>query len=105
MRLHHIVIIFALLTSACSPAPAPPAAPPAATKHVDAATAGSVTGKITFEGTAPKPELIRMGKDAACVAGAGPNPQSDAVLISAEGGLANAFVYVKDSFDGYAFDT
>ena len=105
MRLHHIVIIFALLAGACSPAPAPPAAPPAASKRVDTATAGSVSGRITFDGTAPKPELIRMGKDAACVAGAGPNPQSDAVLISADGGLANAFVYIKDSFDGYGFDT
>jgi plastocyanin len=71
---------------------------------VDTATAGSVSGRITFDGTAPKPELIRMGKDAACIANAGPNPQSDAVLISADGGLANAFVYVKDSFDGYSFD-
>jgi plastocyanin len=105
MRVHHIVIIFALLSSACSPAPAPPAAPPAAAKRVDTATAGSVSGRITFDGTAPKPELIRMGKDAACVAGAGPNPQSNAVLISADGGLANAFVYIKDSFDGYTFET
>ncbi len=46
-----------------------------------------------------------MGRDAACVASAGPNPQSDAVLVSADGGLANAFVYIKDSFDAYAFDT
>ena len=105
MRLHHTVIIFALLAAACSPAPAPPAAPPAAGKRVDAATAGTVSGRITFDGAAPKPELIRMGKDAACVAGAGPNPQSDAVLIAADGGLANAFVYIKDSLDGYAFDT
>jgi plastocyanin len=46
-----------------------------------------------------------MGKDAACVAGSGANPQSDAVLIAADGGLANVFVYIKDAFDGYAFDT
>lgn len=46
-----------------------------------------------------------MGKDAACVAGSGPNPVSDAVLVAPDGGLANVFVYVKDSFDGYTFDT
>lgn len=46
-----------------------------------------------------------MGGDPACVAGAVPNPVSDAVLVSADGGLANAFVYIKSSFDGYAFDT
>jgi plastocyanin len=45
-----------------------------------------------------------MGKDPACVAGAGPNPQSDAVLVSAEGGLKNVFVYLNASFDDYAFD-
>ena len=104
MRSRHTLVIFALIAAACSPAPAPPAAPPAGAKRVDTATAGSVSGRITFDGTAPKPELIRMGKDAACVAGAGPNPQSDAVLISADGGLANAFVYIKDSFDGYSFE-
>ena len=109
MRLHHAVVIFtlvgALQGAACGPAPAPPAAPPASAKRVDAATAGSVSGRITFDGTAPKPELIRMGRDTACVASAGPNPQSDAVLVGADGGLANAFVYVKDTFAGYAFDT
>src|SRR5687767_8637245 len=91
--------------AACGPAPAPPAAPPGSAKRVDTATAGTVSGRITFDGTAPKPELIRMGRDAACVASAGPNPQSDAVLVSADGGLANAFVYIKDSFDAYAFET
>jgi plastocyanin len=45
-----------------------------------------------------------MGKDAACLP-AGENPQSDAVLITADGGLANTFVYIKSTFDGYAFDT
>jgi plastocyanin len=104
MRLHHVVVIFTVLSSACGPAPAP-AAPPAAARRVDAATAGSVSGRVTFDGAAPKPELIRMGRDTACVASAGPNPQSDAVLVGADGGLANAFVYIKDSLDGYAFDT
>ena len=105
MHLRHTIIIFAFLAAACSPAPAPPAAPPAGAKRVDTATAGTVSGRVAFNGTAPKPELLRMGKDAACVTGAGPNPQSDAVLIGADGGLANAFVYIKDTFDGYTFDT
>lgn len=108
MHIRHTVIIFALVfvtCSGCSPAPAPPAAPPTAAKRVDTATAGSVGGRISFEGTAPKPGILSMGNDAACVAGSGPNPQSDRELISADGGLANVFVYVKDPFDGYTFDT
>ena len=31
--------------------------------------------------------------------GAGPNPQSDAVLIGADGALKNVFVYIKDGLD------
>lgn len=75
-------------------------------KTVDAATAGSLSGKVSFVGTPPPAETIRMGTDQACVQGAGPNPQSDAVLVAADGGLKNAFVYVKDGLDpAYSFDT
>jgi plastocyanin len=98
------IVMSVVSAAACSPAPAP-AAPPAAAKRVDAATAGSVNGRITFAGAVPKPELLSMGGDAACVEGAVPNPVSDRVLIGADGGLANVVVYIKSSFDGYAFDT
>lgn len=99
------VAAFALALAACSQEPAPPqAAQATSATRVDAATAGTITGRITFSGTAPRPEVLRMGRDAACVAGAGPNPLSDAVLIDADGGLKNVFVHVKSSFDGYTFD-
>ncbi len=101
-----LLVILVLTLAACSPAPTPSAPPPATGgKRVDSATAGSVAGRITFTGQVPKPELLRMGKDAACVAGAGPNPQSDAVLVGADGGLKNVFVHVKATFDEYTFDT
>ena len=101
-----LLLILVLTLAACSPAPTPAApAPAAGGKKVDSATTGSVTGRITFTGQVPKPELLRMGKDAACVAGAGPNPQSDAVLVGTDGGLKNVFVYVKTTFDEYTFDT
>jgi plastocyanin len=58
-----------------------------------------------FEGALPRPDILRMGTDIACITAAGPNPQSDAVLAAADGGLKNVFVYVKDAFDGYTFDT
>ena len=73
-------------------------------KKVDLATAGSLTGTVKFTGPVPAPVDIRLSKD--CVANAGPNPQSDAVLVSNDGGLKNAFVYVKDGLDkSYTFDT
>ena len=83
-------------------------APPAASggKRVDPATAGSIAGKVTFEGTPPAAERIRMGSDPVCAETGGPNPQSDAVLISKDSGLQNVFVYVKEGLDStYTFDT
>jgi len=94
------------LSAACSGGgdPAKSAGTPGAPeKRVDAATAGSLTGTVKFEGTPPAPVPLRLSKD--CVENAGPNPQSDAVLVSAGGGLKNVFVYVKDGLDpGYTFD-
>jgi plastocyanin len=84
---------------------APPPASSAPGKKVDAATAGTVSGKVMFQGTPPAREIIRMGVDKACVQGSGPNPQSDAVLVGDDGALQNAFVYVKDGLDpSYTFD-
>jgi plastocyanin len=73
-------------------------------KHVDAATAGALTGRVTFEGTPPAPEALKMDADPACAENSGPNPKSDAVLVK-DGGLQNVFVYVKDGLDPtYSFD-
>ena len=98
----------AVLAAGCSSEvtdkPAQPAA--AAGKKVDAATAGTIAGHVKFEGTVPPADVIRMGGDRKCVPDAGPNPQSDALLVSADKGVKNAFVYVKDGLDpAYAFDT
>jgi len=98
----------AVLAAGCSSEvtdkPAQPAA--AAGKKVDAATAGSIAGQVKFEGTVPAADVIRMGGDRKCVPDAGPNPQSDALLVSADKGVKNAFVYVKDGLDpAYTFDT
>jgi plastocyanin len=94
-------------TTACQSSSTPP--PPAVTgggKTVDAATAGSIAGRVTFTGTPPAPEMLKMASDPACVQASGPNVQSDAVLISADGALQNAFVYIKSGLDpAYSFDT
>lgn len=104
MRVRHSLFVLLPVFAACGSEPAPASAP-AAAKRVDTATAGSISGRISFDGAPPRPVILQMGRDAACVAGAGPNPISDSVLISADGGLANVFVHIKDSFDGYVFDT
>lgn len=74
-------------------------------KPVDAATAGSIAGKVRFDGPAPAAETVRVSTDKNCVQDAGPNPQSDAILIAADGALKNSFVYVKEGLDpGYGFE-
>ena len=100
------VLLPLVLVSACSheSAPAPAATAPAG-KHVDSATAGSVTGRVVFSGKPPAETPIKMASDPACVAGNTPNPVSDAVLVDARGNVQNVFVYVKDGLDaGYTFD-
>lgn len=104
---HFAVVSILVFAAACGSKPAAPAAPATgAGKTVDAATAGSITGRVVFEGTPPAPEPIRMSSDKNCLTNAGPNPQSDAVLVAADGSLKNAFVWVKDGLDAaYTFDT
>jgi plastocyanin len=87
-----------LATGACgggSDAPAPSAAPAAPPAAVDPATAGSVMGMVTLEGTPPAPEEIRMNSDPACVELAG-DTQTEYYAVGGEGGLGNVFVYVKN---------
>jgi plastocyanin len=95
--LHVVSLLLLTAVAACAAAPA---------RHVDPATAGSVTGKVTFTGDRPAIERLRMASDPACVQGDGPNPQSDAVLIGENGGLQNVFVHVKSGLDpAYGFPT
>jgi plastocyanin len=72
-------------------------------KKVDPATAGSISASVKFEGTPPAADALKLSKD--CLPGPGPNPQSEAVLVSADGAMQNVFVHVKDGLDpAYKFD-
>ena len=68
------------------------AAPKPATITVDAATAGSIEGTVSFKGTAPKMKPLDMTQDPGCPSQ--PQP-ADAVVVNV-GKLANVFVYVKE---------
>jgi plastocyanin len=85
-----------LLSVGCSKsqpaAEQPAAAPKPATITVDAATAGSVSGVVSFKGAAPKTKPLDMTADPGCPTT--PQP-SDAVLVN-NGKLANVFIYVKE---------
>jgi hypothetical protein len=85
-------------------AEAPAAAPSGGGKKVDAATAGDINGVVSFDGTAPKNEGIKMNADPVCVK-ENPTPQEQETYMVSDGKLANVFVYVKDGLQDYSFDT
>ena len=78
----------------------PKAAPDA--KKVDAATAGTITGKVLLEGAAPENPIIKLSSDSAC----GSAETRAETYVVDNGGLKNVFVYVKDGLGNkYIFDT
>ncbi len=83
-------------------APAATTTPGPAAAPIDTATTGTVTGKITFEGTAPAPAPIRMTSDPNC-APAGTTASTETLVVGSGGGLQNAFVYVKDGLGNRTF--
>jgi plastocyanin len=78
--------------------PAETAAPAGAA--VDAATVATVSGTVSFTGTAPAPKKIDMSQDPMCK---GTNETQN--LVVANGKLANVFVYVKTGAEKFSFPT
>jgi hypothetical protein len=80
------------------------AAPPAPTAVVDPTTAGSISGTVTLDGTAPAFKPIDMSAEATCVQ-ANPLPVVPPIVVTgAHGTLANVVVYVKSGLGSYHFD-
>ena len=82
------------------PAETPAAAPSAPTAAVDPATAGEITGKISFEGAKPRQVPIRMDAVPAC--GKGP-AYVEEVVVNDNGTLRNVYVYVKEGLGDKSF--
>src|SRR5579871_165793 len=78
---------------AAAPGPGAPGSSPAAA--VSAADGATVTGKVTFSGTAPKPEPIKLSADPYCQK-ADPGLTTENEIVGTGGEMQNVFVYVKD---------
>ncbi len=96
-----VLLALPVLFAACggggaSTAPKEAAAP--VTNPVDPATAGEVTGHVTFSGQAPAPTPLTMASDPHC-----PGGTAQPVMVGANGSLQNAFVYVKDGLGNLKF--
>ena len=72
---------------------------------VDAATAGSVTGSIAFEGTAPSMDVIDMADEEVCADKHASTPMTEEMVMNENGTLANVFVYVKEGLESLQFPT
>ena len=81
------------------PAASTPAAAPEA--PIPLPGESTITGRITFEGTAPTPRVVRMDSDALCMP-EGPNT-SEVLVVGLDNGLQNVFVHVKDGLGDRTF--
>ena len=94
----------------CSGKPKPePAATPAAPAavayfKVDPSTSGSIKGTIRFTGKKPARKVIDMSEDPACVAAHHGKAYDESLVVSPNGGLGNAFIYVKSGLEGKNFE-
>ena len=79
------------------------AAPSVPSKTMNAATAATVRGKITFEGEVPAPKQLSVKGNPECaVLHAGGTIASEELVVN-NGALQNVFVYVKEGLEGYTF--
>jgi len=80
-----------------------PAANAGGGKTVDSATAGTVTGTIKLDGTAPKPKNINMAAEPNCAKQHSTPAQTEDVVPGDGGTLQNVVVYLKGDFSQYSF--
>jgi hypothetical protein len=86
-----VIVLSILGCSKSQPASEQPA-PKAANITVDTATAGTISGAVSFAGAMPKAKTLDMSADPGCPTG----PQPSEGIVVKDGKLANVFVYVKD---------
>jgi plastocyanin len=98
-----LVVSLAACGGGSSETPAAAPEPASGGQRVDAATAGEIAGVVSFEGTAPKNEPIKMNADPVCVK-ENKDAQFQETYEVTDGKLANVFVYVKDGLGNYVYD-
>ena len=93
-----------LLVVACGGSETKQAAPPSTTGAAPAAAApaggtGSITGKVTYAGAVPPAEKVKTSADPKCAAMHKDGLEKQPIMVK-DGGLANAFVYLKSGVTG-----
>jgi hypothetical protein len=75
------------------------ASAPAATDKPDGP--GVISGAVTLDGTAPPPRPLRTDSDPLCKPQ--PGAMTEGLLVSADKGIQNVFVYVKDGLGSRSY--
>ena len=97
-------MIVALTALSCGGSP--PSAPEGVLRPAspDPSTVGSIVGRIRFDGEPPKPDVVRIDGDKACVTLNGADRVAgDTILLGNEQTLQNVFVYVKSGLEKATF--
>ena len=104
----HISTLLLMCAVGCggggAPEPEVPSVPEVERVAVDAATTGIIRGVIRVNGDFPPPKKVSFGTATACSSTHDGPVYFDTALASA-GKLQNAFVWVKQGLEGYAFPT
>ncbi len=102
-----------VFVAGCGQASAPTAATSSVAKpeekpvyfKVDAATAGTVTGRIVYTGAAPVRKTVDMDEDPQCAKlHKNGKVYDDTIAVGKKGAVANAFVYIKKGLEGKKFE-
>ena len=64
--------------------------------HVDPATAGTITGRVLFQGSVPIMPVIDMSSNPSCEREHKSPVKAEAFVLNKNGTLRNAFVWIKD---------
>jgi hypothetical protein len=107
MSFRKAVTLFALATlpAACGGGATEQAAPPSTTAAAPAAAPaaaggnGTISGKVTFAGTAPAAEKVKVAADPKCQSMHPQGLEKQTVQVK-DGGLAHVFVWVKNAPGG-----
>ncbi|MGB0035143.1 MAG: carboxypeptidase regulatory-like domain-containing protein [Candidatus Acidiferrales bacterium] len=107
-----LAAVLALTISGCGGGSKPssetasqPAAPATPLATVDAATAGSITGSVTLDGTVPPAKAINMSAEPYCQKSHTSPVIPPEVVTGEKGALANVVIFVKDGLGNYTFET
>lgn len=93
--MRNLFLLPLLLLGSCS-TPAQHAAESALREaHIDPATTGSISGRVLFRGTPPKPEVLDLSANPTCQRQHVKPVYSEQVVVNRNGTLRNTLVWVK----------